>query len=194
MTPKRKADLLDNSSRLRSGKSSELQKLEFRMDLSASLFVCNHSVNKGSYVEMKAHKRTLCQVCGSVAKGSLILVLNFTLKTLGVYYTATSCKSCMDFFRRCVIFDKKYKVSKRIHIIKLKKIRYLILFEKTRSFQCVGITRKQKCIEGEGLTSFKSVQVNSITSDFFESSRFFRQKSKHSFIFLLENKIQYNLI
>jgi len=50
------------------------------MDLNASFFVCNHSVNKGSYEEMKAHKRTLCQVCGSAAKGSLILFFTFYIE------------------------------------------------------------------------------------------------------------------
>ena len=70
-----------------------------RVDTSSvhNYFVCNHAISGPSYMEMKANSRTLCQVCGAIAKG--------------VYYTATSCKSCMDFFRRCVIYNKQYKVS-----------------------------------------------------------------------------------
>jgi len=76
------------------------------MEASTSFFVCNHTVKATSYAEMKENRRTLCQICGSMAKG--------------VYYTATSCKSCMDFFRRCVIFNKKYK--------------------------CIGIAAKHACV------------------------------------------------
>lgn len=61
-----------------------------------SYFVCNHPISGPTYAEMQQNRRNLCQICGGVAKG--------------IYYTATSCKSCMDFFRRCVIFDKRYKV------------------------------------------------------------------------------------
>ena len=46
---------------------------------------------------MRQNRKTRCQICGDVSKG--------------VYYTATSCKSCMDFFRRCVIYKKQYKVN-----------------------------------------------------------------------------------
>ena len=50
---------------------------------------------------MRQNRKTRCQICGDVSKG--------------VYYTATSCKSCMDFFRRCVIYKKQYKVNINFH-------------------------------------------------------------------------------
>ena len=50
---------------------------------------------------MRQNRKTRCQICGDVSKG--------------VYYTATSCKSCMDFFRRCVIYKKQYKVNIKFH-------------------------------------------------------------------------------
>jgi len=75
--------------------------------MSRNVFICNHDSPGPSYEEMRQNRKTRCQICGDVSKG--------------VYYTATSCKSCMDFFRRCVIYKKQYK--------------------------CIGITAKEKCIE-----------------------------------------------
>ena len=90
---------------------------------SHSYFVCNHPISGPTYAEMQLNRRSLCQICGGVAKG--------------IYYTATSCKSCMDFFRRCVIFDKRYKVV---------PLTLDCSFIKDNG-QCVGILVKEKCIE-----------------------------------------------
>ena len=98
---------------------------------------------------MRQNRKTRCQICGDVSKG--------------VYYTATSCKSCMDFFRRCVIYKKQYKgnIDSQVCPIKTSVRDYRTPYQCTLSSRLQIVRDRPQSIFESLFTVSRSMKPNS---------------------------------